>query len=294
MARVAVWVVVPVIALSALGCGDMSFDGESAYGFVERQCEFGTREPGGTGHERMLEWLVDTLDGYADQVALQSFKATMWDSTDVTLTNVIASFRTDLRRRVLLCAHWDTRPVAERDPNPDSRGRPIPGANDGASGVAVLLELGRMMAERAPSVGVDLVFFDGEDGGQGGGLADFCLGSAYYAAHMGSYAPSYAVVIDMIGDRDLSIPVEPNSMAACPEVVEMVWSAADAVGAGSFTRSSGTGMFDDHIPLIRAGVPTALVIDFDYAHWHTQEDTPDKVSAESLGEVGKVLSKLVY
>jgi Zn-dependent M28 family amino/carboxypeptidase len=242
----------------------------------------------------MLEWLVETLDGQADAVALQSFSAAMWETSTVELTNVIASFRTSERERVLLGAHWDTRAVAERDPDPGRRDEPIPGANDGASGVAVLLQLAAMMAREQPALGVDLILFDGEDGGNSGGLGDFCLGSAYYASHMAEYSPSYAVVIDMIGDRDLAIPVEPNSKSACPRVVERVWGAAEAVGAESFLRFTGTPVFDDHIPLIRAGVPTALVIDFDYDYWHTHGDTPDKVSAGSLAEVGRVLTRLVY
>jgi Zn-dependent M28 family amino/carboxypeptidase len=143
-------------------------------------------------------------------------------------------------------------------------------------------------------VGVDLVFFDGEDGGKGGGFDDFCVGSTYFASRMGDYAPVYAVVVDMIGDSDLTIPVEPNSMSACPSVVRRIWEAAERVGATSFTEESGTAMFDDHVPLIRAGVPAALIIDFDYTYWHTIEDTPDKCSPESLREVGAVLAELVY
>jgi Zn-dependent M28 family amino/carboxypeptidase len=111
---------------------------------------------------------------------------------------------------------------------------------------------------------------------------------------MGDYAPIYAVVLDMIGDSDLAIPIEPNSMSACPSVVRTVWDAAQRAGAASFIEKSGTAMFDDHIPLIKAGVPSALIIDFDYAYWHTIEDTPDKCSPESLGEVGSVLVELVF
>jgi Zn-dependent M28 family amino/carboxypeptidase len=160
--------------------------------------------------------------------------------------------------------------------------------------VAVLLALASMMSVRSPDVGVDLVFFDGEDGGNGGGFDNFCVGSAFFASRMGGYAPAYAVVVDMVGDSDLSIPVEPNSVSACPSVVRMVWDAARRAGATSFSDEPGTAMFDDHIPLIKAGVPSALIIDFDYAHWHTVGDMPDKCSPESLGEVGAVLTELIY
>ncbi len=242
-----------------------------------------------------VEWLVETLQGYADEVSLQWFAARPdTGGAEVTLCNVIASFRMDARERVLFGAHWDTRPIAERDPDEGNRGTPIVGANDGASGVAVLLALASMMSERSPDIGVDLVFFDGEDGGNGGGLESFCAGSTYFASRMGGYAPKYAVVVDMVGDSDLCIRVEPNSMNACPSVVRTVWEAAGRVGATSFSDEQGTAMFDDHIPLIRAGVPAALIIDFDYAHWHTLGDTPDKCSPASLSEVGAVLAELIY
>jgi Zn-dependent M28 family amino/carboxypeptidase len=242
----------------------------------------------------MREWLVDELREHADEVSVQQFTVLASDSSEVALSNVIASFRMDARERVLFGAHWDTRPVANLDPVESNRDKPILGANDGASGVAVLLALAALMSERSPSVGVDLVFFDGEDGGDGGGFDQYCVGSTVFASRMGDYAPSYAVVVDMIGDSDLAIPVEQNSLTACPSVVRTVWDAAGRVGAASFSEETGTAMFDDHIPLIQAGVPSALIIDFDYDYWHTLEDTPDKCSPESLGEVGAVLAELVY
>jgi Zn-dependent M28 family amino/carboxypeptidase len=242
----------------------------------------------------MRRWLVQTLRELADEVSVQEFTVPMTNGTEVNLTNVIASFNMEAKPRVLFGAHWDTRPIAELDPDEANRNTPIMGANDGASGVAVLLGLASLMSIDGPRVGVDLVFFDGEDGGNGGGFEQFCIGSAVFAASMRDYAPSYAVVVDMIGDRDLSIPVEANSLAACPSVVREVWDAAERVGAFSFSDETGTAMFDDHIPLIRAGVPAALIIDFDYPYWHTLEDTPDKCSPESLREVGEVLVELVY
>jgi glutaminyl-peptide cyclotransferase len=279
--------------LTLCGCSRVEFDGRSAFRMLERQCAFGPRYPGSPGHEEMLEWLVRASRERGDHVAVQRF-AVVSDGEELRLTNVIVSFRPEARERVLFGAHWDTRAVAEEDPDPGNREKPILGANDGASGVAVLLELASVMAERPPRVGVDLVFFDGEDGGEEGGLGDWCLGSSYYAAHLGDYCPRYAVVIDMIGDRDLVITREPNSVASSPDIVELVWGAARRVGALSFDEATGRAMYDDHVPLIRAGIPTALVIDSRYAHWHTLEDTPDKCSPESLEEVGRVLAELVY
>jgi glutaminyl-peptide cyclotransferase len=280
-----------VVVLS--GCGAPRFDGEAAFRYLERQCEFGPRPPGSLAHDETLAWLIDELGRFADHVAVQRFEAVM-DTGTVEFGNVIASFCPTERSRVLLAAHWDTRAVADRDPDPANRETPIPGANDGASGVAVLLELARMMSERAPRVGVDLVLFDGEDGGDGGGLADWCLGSSYYASMMGDYCPSYAIVIDMIGDRDLSIPREPNSVSASGPYVDRVWGVAKRVEANAFVDERGVAMYDDHVPLIRAGVPAVLVIDPSYVYWHTVEDTPDKCSAESLEQVGRVLTSLIY
>jgi Zn-dependent M28 family amino/carboxypeptidase len=275
------------------GCGNPDFEGARAYEFLEAQCEIGPRPPGTEEHEETLAWLVGTLTPLADAVSVQRFTA--WaDTHEVALTNVIASFEVQERERVLLGAHWDTRAVADRDPSETNRSAPILGANDGASGVAVLLELATIMAARPPRVGVDIVLFDGEDGGDGGGLADWCLGSQYYAAHMGEYAPSYAIVVDMIGDAELSVRREPNSLASSRLVVDRVWEAARRVGASSFTDELWPPVYDDHVPLIRAGVPAIVIIDFDYPHWHTLEDTPDKCSAVSLAEVGRVLVDLVY
>jgi len=282
-----------LMACLVAGCGGPEFDGHSAFRYLERQCEFGPRPPGSAAHEETLAWLVAELERFADDVAVQRFTAVV-DTRSVELSNVIASFRPLERNRVLLAAHWDTRPIAENDPDPASRATPILGANDGASGVAVLLELARMMSERAPGLGVDVVLFDGEDGGDGGGLYDWCVGSTYYASRMGSYCPAYAVVVDMIGDRDLSIPKEPNSISAGGDEVERVWAAARRVGATAFADRSGVAVYDDHVPLIRAGIPTVLIIDFNYRYWHTLEDTPDKCSPESLEQVGSVLASLVY
>jgi len=293
---VAIALVLSCVVLSGtlVGCGRPDFDENLAFEFLERQCEFGPRPPGSQEHEEMRDWLVAELQRRADAVSVQEFTAADSTGRQYELTNVIASFHMEATERVLFGAHWDTRPVAEKDPDPAARARPIVGANDGASGVAVLLALADMMSADRPELGVDLVFFDLEDAGKAGGFSSFCLGSAHFAATMGGYAPSYAVVVDMIGDGDLSIPVEVNSAQACPDVVNRVWSAAERVGSGSFVRETGPSMFDDHIPLIQAGVPAALVIDFEYPFWHTHEDTPDKCSPQSLGEVGRVLAELVY
>ncbi|MBD3348908.1 MAG: M28 family peptidase [Candidatus Eisenbacteria bacterium] len=283
-----------VVQLAAAGCsGKPLFDEERAFELLEEQCSFGPRPPGSEAHEAMLTWLVEKVSEATDLVRTQRFTAVS-DTGEVQLTNVVASFNPDARERVLLAAHWDTRAVAERDPDPTRRDQPILGANDGASGVAVLLEFARLVATDPPDVGVDIVFFDGEDGGDGGGLPDWCLGSRYYASTMGDYCPRYAVVVDMVGDAQLSIPRERNSAVYSPRVVDAVWAAARRAGSVAFADRLGKPIYDDHVPLLRAGVPAALVIDFDYAYWHTLDDTPERCSPASLGEVGRTLVELIY
>ena len=283
-----------VAPLAAGGCsGKPSFDEGRAFELLERQCEFGPRPPGTEAHERTMLWLIESLSELTESVSVQRFTA-LSETSEIEMTNVIASFAPDRKERILLGAHWDTRAVAEHDPDPENRSQPIPGANDGASGVAVLLELGRLLSETPPPVGVDMVFFDGEDGGDEGGLEDWCLGSSYYASSMGDYCPRFAVVIDMIGDADLSIPRERSSSELAPQVVDLVWKAAEEAGSTSFTDDVGARIYDDHVPFLRAGVPAALVIDFDYRYWHTQADTPEHCSAASLGEVGRALVELIY
>ncbi len=278
----------------ATGCGGPpAFDGERAYGDLITQCSFGPRYPGSPGHAAVQDWLVATLAETADDVRVQSATYS-WDGLELEISNIVASYQPELRDRVLLGAHWDTRSVAERDPDPARRDQPIVGANDGASGVAVLIELGRVMAEQAPGVGVDIVLFDAEDGGDEGGLGAWCIGSSYYASHLGAYCPRYAIVVDMIGDCDLDILTEPYSRSAAPELVSLVWGAAERVGAASFSDRTGTAIYDDHVPLAQAGLAAIVLIDLDYPYWHTVEDTPDKCCPASLAEVGRTVVEFLY
>ncbi len=282
------------VPLIAAGCGGApAFDGDRAYGDLVAQCEFGPRYPGSDGHAAVRDWLVAALGESADEVSVQRFSHE-WTGGELQLGNIIASYRPEVRERVLLAAHWDTRSVAERDPDPARRGEPILGANDGASGVAVLLELGRMVAERPPNVGIDIVLFDAEDGGDEGGLGAWCIGSSYYASHLGAYCPRYAIVVDMIGDCDLEIPVEPYSRSVAPELMRLVWDSAKRLGVASFVERTGTAVYDDHVPLALAGLSVIDLIDLDYPYWHTVEDTPDKCCPESLTDVGRVVAEFIY
>jgi len=291
------WLTSVWLGVSVAGCARQipEFDGTRAYRHLIRQTELGPRHPGSTGHDDARRLLVGELSQVAEVVQEQTFQYTDEDAgMTFDLTNIIASFLPDRRQRIMLGAHWDTRPRADRDPDPLVREQPILGANDGASGVAVLLEIARLLHEYPPPVGVDIILFDGEDYGQEGDIDRYILGSTHFAANMGAYRPRFGIVIDMIGDSDLAIYKEHYSVALCSPVVDLVWNTADRLGLEAFHPDVEYAVWDDHIPLLRAGIPCVLVIDFDYRYWHTLEDTPDKCSQESLAIVGELLTHVIY
>jgi Zn-dependent M28 family amino/carboxypeptidase len=277
-----------------------AFDGDRAYDLLKRQVEFGPRNPGSAGHTACLNYLASTLRGLGADVRLQEFETVGYDQERLRLANVVAAFRPEATTRVLLCAHWDTRPRAEHDEDKSRRNDPIPGANDGASGVAVLLEIGRLLSENPPPVGVDLVLFDGEDYGKEGDLHHYLLGSRHFAdTKPPDYLPRFGILLDMVGDTFLDLPREKSSMTYAPDVVELVWSTAQALGVTQFVQEAGEEVFDDHVPLNRAGIKTIDIIDFNYPdptnrYWHTHQDTPDHCSPSSLQAVGSVVTHVVY
>jgi glutaminyl-peptide cyclotransferase len=272
-----------------------AFDSERAFADLERQCAFGPRVPGSKAHEDCLGFLASSLKQNTDRVVLQKFPAfDALQKKTVSLTNVIASFGRQ-NRRILFCAHWDSRAFADSDPEPRNREKPVPGANDGASGVAVLLELGRVIGRIPPSCGVDIVLFDGEDNGVEMQIDTWCLGSRYFVSRKHPrYRPQYAVLLDMIGDRELDLPVEANSRRFAPHVVERIWGKARLLGLAAFDPRDGFEVVDDHLELLGAGIPAADVIDMDYPYWHTVSDTPDRCSPESLWTVGTLVLHLAY
>lgn len=274
-----------------------SFDAERAFAHLERQVAFGPRIPGTEGHRRQLQWMQSFLAERADTVLSQHFSHVTQAGDTLRLTNVFARFRPDARDRILLIAHWDTRPQADQSPRREDRGLPVPGANDGASGTAVILEIAEVLRQQRPPIGVDLLFVDGEDFGPGEG--DMYLGAKHFARNQPpSYQPLYGVLLDMVGDRDLRLPVEGNSARYAPEVVRRVWDLAREMGYGDvFVNEVGPYISDDHIPLNEAGIRTIDIIDFDYGpghrYWHTREDVPANTSAQSLGIVGRVMTELI-
>jgi len=284
------------ISASAVQEPSRRFSGESAFTYIQKQCAFGPRNPGSAGHTACLTFLVEELKRFTPHVTRQPFQHHDADlSRTIPMNNIIARFPglNPRAQRILLAAHWDTRPRADMEKEPERRKMPIPGANDGASGVAALLETARIMAEFPPPVPVDVVFFDGEDYGKEGEIQNYFLGARHFAKRLRTIY-TFGILLDMIGDRDLRIPKEAYSVQMLPELVDGVWKRANRLRLPAFVNRQGEMVRDDHEPLIKAGVPIIDIIDFDYPFWHTLDDTPDKCSPESLEQVGSLLLSLIY
>lgn len=264
------------------------FDGERAMEWLRRQVEIGPRVPGTESHQKAHQMLAEALGPGTQEQEFTYLAA----HTVVQMVNLIAQFGPKDGERILLCAHWDTRPFADQDPDPKNRSKPVPGANDGASGVAVLLEMARLFRAAPPPVGVTLVLFDGEDWGRT--TETMFIGSRFFAQHPLGGPFRYGILLDMVGDADLQIYRECYSQERAPEVVDRVWRAANELGIEAFRPSVGHRIQDDHLPLLERGIPVIDVIDFDYPYWHTIADTPDKCSARSLKHVGDVIRHVVY
>jgi hypothetical protein len=279
------------------------FNGENAYNNVKKQVAFGPRNPGSTGHAQALNYLKNELLKYADGVRLQSFSYPGYDET-LQLTNIIAEFNPNAKNRIMLAAHWDTRPRAEEADDTSKQNLPIPGANDGGSGVGVLLEIAGILKDKKIDYGVDIVLFDGEDYGKKSDLGNYCLGAKYFAANLEGYQPAFGILLDMVGDKDAFFPKEGASVQYAPDIVNLIWGIAGQIGAGSFLNSRSPEIYDDHIALNQGGIRTVDIIDLELIgantpdkrrnYWHTHNDTMDNISSETLQEVGSVLINLIY
>ncbi len=286
-------------ACAQRGPQDREFNGELAYQYVRTQIDFGPRVPETAGHRAAADWIEARLHLTADSVEVDRFSHVTVEGDSLRLRNLIARFRPEDPNRILFLAHWDTRPLADASLNIGQQMLPVPGANDGASGVAILLGVADALRANPPTVGVDLLFVDGEDYGdfsEGAGAgADVLIGSRHFAANLPpDYEPLFGVLFDLVGDSDLQIYQEGYSINGAPEVVARVWrAAADAGYRRIFVSSVRHTILDDHVPLLEAGLRVVNVIDFDYPFWHTTEDTVDKVSWESLQIVGDVAMLLI-
>jgi glutaminyl-peptide cyclotransferase len=288
------------ILLTLLACREppppREFDGPAAFGYLRAQLDFGPRIPGTPAHQRMAEWLEGLLRQRADTLVVQAWSHLTARGDTLPLRNFIARFHPRATDRILYLAHWDTRPRSD-GPNSKDPKAPVPGANDGASGVALLLGVADALKRAPPTVGVDLLFVDGEDYGDFNAKPpqDVLIGSRYYTAHLpAGPLPRFAVLFDLVADRDLQIYQEGNSLTGAPEIVELVWSTARRLGYQRyFIDSPKHTLIDDHVELQKAGIKAIDVVDFDYPYWHTPEDTIDKVSPASLQVVGDVAAAVI-
>jgi Zn-dependent M28 family amino/carboxypeptidase len=263
------------------------FDGASAYDFLTGQCDFGPRPPGSENLTQCRAYIVETLESFNWTVSIQNF---IYRETDCA--NIIATWEAVTQSPIILGAHYDTRPNATSDA-PVNRSKPILGANDGASGTAVLMELARILPTSDRSK-VELVFFDAEDSGGLNGW-DWIRGAVHYVSELTTQRKNTIeamVLADLVGDADLYLPKEGSSTDSLQNVI---WSIAADLGYGStFVNNAGSSVIDDHRPFLDAGIPSVDIIQVPFpSYWHTLEDTPDKCSPESLEKVGRVLEVFV-
>ncbi len=279
------------------------FDGRQAFDLLEKQVAFGPRYPNSPGHKAIEEFLEDYLTARADKLEIQRVTLNHpYKGGKLPVVNYIARFNLVSQDRILLLAHYDTREIADKETDIRKMATPILGANDGASGVAILLVIADILSRESPAIGVDLLFVDAEDIGRAGDTRYFSLGAKAFVPEMTKYLgvrPRYAVLLDMVGDAELRLPVERYSWSNARNEVNKIWNLAADLGYTQFVFEMGDAVYDDHIPFHEAGIPAVDIIDFEYPnattnYWHTLEDTPDKCSAESLEVVGTVVTTLIF
>lgn len=285
-----------------------AFSADSAFAFVEHQLAFGNRIPGSKGWQQCADWLAMQMRRWCDTVIVQDFRAELWNGSTMPGKNIIASLNPLAERRVLLAAHWDSRSWADHDRNDDLQHSPVPGANDGASGVAALMEMARVMSKMPPSVGVDFIFFDVEDQGapEWSEVYDqdtWCKGSQYWAQnrHVPYYTAVYGVLFDMVGTQHPRFTKEQISRSFAPGLTDKMWNAAAALGHGNiFVNQETDPILDDHYYVNRlAGIPMVDIVQNSpgisfFEHWHTTTDDLNSVSADALRTVATVTMKTIY
>lgn len=288
----------------------VKFNGDSAYSYVEHQVAMGPRVPGSSGSAHCIDYIASELRRHnADTVKLQTGTVRAFNGDMLPITNIMGSFNSPARKRVLLAAHFDTRPWADNDAVEENRREPIPGANDGASGVGVLLEVARQIGQKSPEIGVDMLFVDAEDYGQTSGFSNhdetWCLGTQYWAENMPytpDSMPSYGILLDMVGGMGAKFHREYFSHKNMPDLVDKVWSIAEKSGYGDrFINVPGGGVVDDHVFLSKAGIPTINIIESKSddtmsfpSTWHTLNDDMDHIDPSTLKAVGQTVVNVIY
>jgi hypothetical protein len=271
-----------------------NFDSARAFENLKTLCDFGPRNHGSEGKSRAEKWIQEKLKAAGAEVSLHQFNYTpAQTATAEHFTNIIGRVLPAAAKRVMIGTHYDTASWADHDPSRELRSTPIIGANDGASGVAVLLEMARIWKNDPPPVGVDLIFFDGEDFGHQGAEDDYLVGSKGWARDHPDYKPDWGIILDMIGDSSLEIMKERTSIEKAPQLIQRVWEAAERVHSTAFIDKKSGGVLDDQTAFLDRGVPVILLIDIDYPAYHTMQDLPDKCSPESLGQVGRAVMEAI-
>ena len=293
MKKIFLVILVPTI-LFACSKSVPKFNGEEAFSFLQKQCDLGPRYPGSEEIVLCRNLIKSILSENDAVVEEQKFTAEI-DGKEFEGVNIIGKMFPEMSRRILFGAHYDTRPWADKDEDESAHNKPILGANDGASGVALLLELAAVLSKQEPArFGVDLVFFDLEDMGKYSVTESWSLGAKYFVKHFSGAKPEKVIIVDMIGDKDLNIDIEYFSYHNSPNLVNEVWNIAKKLDFPQFETKIDKAVEDDHIPFLNAGFNAIDIIDFDYPVWHTLQDTPDKCSAHSLYVVGQTLTNLIY
>lgn len=288
-----------------------AFNADSAYHYVERQVAFGPRVPNTPAHEACAQWLIASMKRMGADVFVQEAQVTAFDNSLLRIKNIIARFEPEKNNRLLLFAHWDTRPFADHDPDPARRNQPIDGANDGASGVSVLMEIGRQLGRHPTYPGIDIIFFDAEDYGQPDHLNlpykpdTWCLGSQYWGKnpHVKNYYARYGILLDMVGAANATFYQEQASLNFAPRLVEQVWNTAADLGyANYFIFQQGGMITDDHIYVYKhTKIPSINIIQYNPAsntsfgdYWHTHDDTMENIDRNTLKAVGQTVLEVIY
>ncbi len=288
-----------------------AFNQDSAYLYVDKQVAFGPRVPNTQPHVNCGDYIANELEHFGAKVIEQKAEVKAYNGQKLNMRNIIGVFNENQSDRILLCAHWDTRPYADHDPDKANYNTPILGANDGASGVGVLMEIARQIGLKMPEIGVDIIFFDTEDYGApefyegDAGEDTWCLGSQYWAVrpHVKGYAAKFGILLDMVGAKNAFFPKEGFSVQYANRYVEKVWQKAHSIGYGKYFINERSGYItDDHLYINQlAGIPCIDIIQLDktsrtgfYENWHTINDTMDFIDKETLKAVGQTLMEVIY
>lgn len=287
-----------------------AFCEDSAYSYVVAQCSFGPRTVNSAAHDSCGNYIVRKLEGFGAEVMEQNADMKLYDGTPIRLRNIIASYNTEAAGRILVCAHWDSRPWADHDTDEANHRKPIDGANDGASGVGIILELARQVQLKAPNIGIDFICFDAEDCGTprwaDNGEEDestWCLGSQHWSSfrHKDGYMVRYGILLDMVGGNKSVFYKEGFSMHFAPGIVDKIWAAARRSGYSNyFSNESGGYITDDHVPVNRSGIPCVDIIASDAEDggfcntWHTMDDNLDNISRQTLKAIGQTMMEVIY